>query len=895
MSSVEHTIIFPGTQTDRGEEAPTYQYVPAGAVSIDAEWDNGVWISTQLFSPETGKTVVYVTDSVPDNVRWELMSEAEARGIVLHFVNRHDDTNLLNMALPTLFPEELPNHVNALTYYSPKDCEYTFGWEVWEDALLGGRVRQKNGMRGTFGSDPAVDLLDLYGLYKEGLKPLANSVGIPVEDKGLMDKYKSTMYQGLLEHPRDFLRYAIWDAQVLPVIYERFVPLLNTIMKDCLGIPERDLFKRGKIPMTIGRLVATVFEKWLLSRCGDDRERLAYKLCLCKLGYLDPDKDITWEARQRRLNLMRQIHSYKEFCSVYNHPQGRRALKRHLCRDKYMVTAQSACGVSWWSKRAVTESSVMNAVVQGGRCNNESPYEYQTGPGLDIDISGCYGHTLRSMEFPVGVPSVLSYKPNEKHTTLGKYLRRHGPQLVPGLWQIIVSGTLTFAQDLIPSTIVTAADLRGVAKRGEIQARMALLREEIRNGVITSDVLETIQKVATNAEYGEIMNLKVECAALYKADDRREKCEWVDEVLAWEEGSGLASVEFGERPDIRPTIWYSEPLNEFSGKLVEERDRLKRLGSGGDDSAQALQAVVKLIINCQYGVFASRFFEIGNTIIANHITARGRVGVWMLSKALYLRETITDGGFYRPSLVPFWRGRKPGLSTLSRMWEWHDRRKGRSFKPMGGREWAPGVCPDDANAVAEEHVRQFWAPYELELKFHLEHKDSFVRSAYWAKGDYAFLRADGTRKVRCRGKKSKLREGETIHPRIQVLNNILDGSDTYPTDLRFRKGGLLTVNEYTQMLQSRGYDWLRGLRPRDAKPPREHTAMENNQHMPLMTYDDWKKRTNRHVRRNGNPVEWFEAWRHLGIRSVSDAMAADKLPGRGVKQMDDTAGVECSE
>jgi hypothetical protein len=64
--------------------------------------------------------------------------------------------------------------------------------------------------------------------------------------------------------------------------------------------------------------------------------------------------------------------------------------------------------VRWWASQRSTETAPFNALVHSGRCNNERPDEYGTGPGADIDIVGCYGEALRRLTYPVGLPSVWS-------------------------------------------------------------------------------------------------------------------------------------------------------------------------------------------------------------------------------------------------------------------------------------------------------------------------------------------------------------------------------------------------------------------------------------------------------------------------------------------------------
>jgi hypothetical protein len=855
--------------------------VPANTVATDSEWDpKAGWLMTQVHAPASGVTVAYTRDDLPDGVPQALEEEAARLGVLLRFVRRDDATNLLQPALPELFPAGAPARVDLMLYFSPKDAEFLLGWDTVESALRCGTLSQRNALAGRVGRGPLARLCDLFGWTKQSLAKLTTALGLSAEDKTLMDQYKTCMYRGLIERPRDFLRYAVADAALLPQLYAAFVGKINAVMSDVLGVPQRFLLRPGRVPMTTGRLLYEVFANWLVGRCADGS---AFLLAMSKVGFLDPTDEGYLPAREAYGHLLAAVHDRAGVRAQERDTVGR-AMLQQLRRASYQVHAFSAAGVSWWASRARTESSIFNAVLQGGRCNNEMPYECRTGPGLDVDLSACYGSALREMVYPVGVPSVLSYKPNERRPSLGEFLKRYEGDLVPRLWQVIVSGKLRFDQDLVPSTVITAGALGGASERGDLAGHFALLRREIVNGVITHDVLGAIRRVATNAEWRAFMGLEVVTAAFYKASDLRGEDAWVDEVLAAPYHGARACLNTGERADTRPTLWHGVPLEEFVGKLVDERRLLKQRARAGDAEAGALDNVVKLLTNTLYGDIASSYFEIGNTVVANNITARARVGVWMLAKSLGLRQTITDGGIYCPSAVPVWRGKRPGLETFSRMWGWRDRQRRRTFVPLGDRDWPAGVCPDDADEVATAHVSEFWAPYGLTLPFRLEHKPehTFLAAGYWGKGDYALLLPGGRRVYRCRGK-SAPREGETVHPRVRLFDAILDGSDDYPAELSYRKGGILKVASYLKAQQSGGFEWLKGLRPGDTVPPREHHAQENNLHMPLADAAVWKKRASRRQFRRGRRQEWFEVWRSRGIRAVLNAMKADRLPHRRTK------------
>jgi hypothetical protein len=337
--------------------------------------------------------------------------------------------------------------------------------------------------------------------------------------------------------------------------------------------------------------------------------------------------------------------------------------------------------------------------------------------------------------------------------------------------------------------------------------------------------------------------------------------------------------------DTRTRAWWAVPLEGFIGRLVDARKLQKALSKDPSlteqhrEAAKGLDGMLKLMINTLYGVMASRFFTVGNTVVANNITARARVAVWMLAKALRLRQCITDGGIYEHTAVCAFEGRKPGLDTLSRMWEWENRNRGRYLVPLGGRDWS-GPLPgqDELDALAAEHVRQFWERYGLEFPFKLEHKmaNSFTRAAYWSKGDYA-LRTPKEDKFALRGKDRPKKD--TAHPSYRLLVNILDGKDEFPADLSYTRGGILKIGKWRIVQQSGGpaYRGMKRLRPGDNLPTTRHEARYNNVHFPLKDERDYLSRRNRKKTHRGRPVQWFERHGRKGVSAVLRGMGLNTL------------------
>jgi hypothetical protein len=264
---------------------------------------------------------------------------------------------------------------------------------------------------------------------------------------------------------------------------------------------------------------------------------------------------------------------------------------------------------------------------------------------------------------------------------------------------------------------------------------------------------------------------------------------------------------------------------------------------------------------------------VGNTVVASCITARARLGVWMMAKALGLRQSITDGGFYLPALVCFCKGRRPGLDTLSRGWEWRDtKNQTRWHGPLAGLSW-DGDWPKDVDRLALEHVQGFWAPYGLEFPFRIEHKGSFEAAAYWSKGDYWFdLGQDRPPKCALRGKDKKAKD----HPTFRLLENIIRGVDEFPAALANTQRGIMRLGKYQVVQACQGYEHLKALRPGDDySEPR--TARYNNTYFPLADEDDYRRRRDRRKTHRGQVVEWFERFRALGIEMVHRKMGLDRL------------------
>jgi hypothetical protein len=303
-----------------------------------------------------------------------------------------------------------------------------------------------------------------------------------------------------------------------------------------------------------------------------------------------------------------------------------------------------------------------------------------------------------------------------------------------------------------------------------------------------------------------------------------------------------------------------------------------------------MDKTLKLLINTLYGDIASRYFSVGKTVVANNITARARGGVWPVAKALYTRQSITDGGIYQPQKVSYFAGEKPGLDTLSRMWEWHAPNRRRWFRQLPWDWKGRRPTAEELDLLAKRHIDEFWTPFDLPMPFAIEHKvhtfkyreeerkKDAVKShwieyaAYWSKGDYVLM-TQGRYVYRLRGKE---RGKFVMHPTYTLLENVIAGSDQFPEDLSYETMRLLSIGEYVHNRTINPPEAVRDLLPGDEYLQRR-AARYNNVHFPLNSQADFLSRTQRKKFRSGKAVEWFERDRKKGTKFVHRMMQKNTL------------------
>ena len=407
--------------------------------------------------------------------------------------------------------------------------------------------------------------------------------------------------------------------------------------------------------------------------------------------------------------------------------------------------------------------------MHGGRCNNEQYWRYRLDHAADIDLKSAYASVLRRIDYPIGLPTITSFTPNEKRWSLKQWFEHS--KVLEGTnrnWMVVVEGELNFEQDLLFSKVTTQNkinkviikavedDVRSSENRNQddahIEGKFILARRELKNAVVTSDIWETILKVASTNELKELRGLQVVAAAYYREEDRcADANEWIDKVLACDV-EYVTDKSTGRITDERTRAWFSVPLEDVFGKIIDKRNNLKSESKqahakGNYEDYLKLngrQEALKLFVNTGYGVLASPYFSIGNTVIGNNITAQIRLAVWQMNKALNTCQSITDGGLYEPGKINKLHPkvketgkRKPSLETLSDLRKLQEHRSVR-VGSLGRVDWLMlieslfdnelTIEDEDKeifknhDALALQHIKDFWALYGVDFHFNVEHK-----------------------------------------------------------------------------------------------------------------------------------------------------------------------------
>ena len=615
-----------------------------------------------------------------------------------------------------------------------------------------------------------VILRDLFGSSSRGLNSLIESAGLKqsLEDKTLMDRYKTNISFGLKNHPIDFLLYALNDALVLFDIVDSKVESTNSTLIDIFSIDDKSvLFTKYTIPYSLGRLVSTI---WIIyiKHCvfrNDSVLILASK----KIAWLFPthksySKAKEYQEKLYEFNSLKELYDFKEsnrkqFLDMFN------LLSKG---EIYQYDIFSYCSIRYLIDISIGSRIELLAMTTGGRTVNERPQECSINYGADIDILSAYGGELERLYFAMGKPHIYSTPSNsEKILTLGQFLHQYQKKLeFYKQYKILVSGQLSFEQDLIHSKIPTESSILNKKKnfyeleqdKQQIDSSFVLLRREIINGSITASTLDILKKVCSNIEMKEFLNLEVIGALFYLDSDVSPSLELFLESILKDKKRVEIDYRTSMIADNRTYNSYLIPLNPFIQPLLTKRKELKKMK---DSKSQALSSSLKDLINTLWGIFTSVHFQCNNVLNSELVTNSIRNSVWLMSKAFNTHMSITDGGGYSLMNVTFIKKsnlnfKLPGLEKLSSFY-FYSKHRNIHIAPLNNINWRlyfeNNKSPFEGDFLkldvfAQEHLAKFWGNYGISINFKVEHKIDrcFIRCAYINKSHYAMIIYDSNLK-----------------------------------------------------------------------------------------------------------------------------------------------------
>lgn len=587
----------------------------------------------------------------------------------------------------------------------------------------------------------------------------AKALGIELPDKELMDEYKSDMRYAIKNHPELFGNYALGDLHNR-AIYRLFQKQIDVVC-ETLAIP------KIKISLTIGSTVNKIL-----------------------VNYFQTSHNIA----------MKKTENFE-----------------HL--NWHLATAQSL-------KQKKSRTRQWLGKVDGGRCHNNKPFVAKTkGEITDIDIKGCYTDTMRSLDCPFGEPVIIDYP--KKSTgkvdfrsqlfSLGQFLDHPelGGELISGMWIMRVSTPenykLKHPQDLIASFIPskkddwkTKSEKDGIDVLEGDNSEFKLFTNEIKHGLINSDILEVLQNYSNSKAWKEYReNIFVETAIYYPKSERvltpEEYLESINndlgsnEVKVIRDGGKLKKITI----ESHNHCWFSVPLEKVIDLLQKERKKYPK--------SHPLNRTFKLIGNTIYGVSVSDKFKHSNVVLANNITARARTMAWCMEKGLNMFQTITDGGMFNPKQVITNGQRKITVQNLVSI---------KSIKNVKlSHTEIKGDTKQELEQNALKHLSQLFSKlsifqqqvYQLEIKTNEDDESEYIANgaSFHGSADY-LLNYPSKQNVKmrsCPDKKLVDENNQNHRVREEYMNGIFEN----PKKLKRMKPRLeitiLKTKDYVQNLQ----------------------------------------------------------------------------------------------
>lgn len=478
-----------------------------------------------------------------------------------------------------------------------------------------------------------------------GLEVYASMVDVPVENKHLMDAYKSRMnevWSGKYgaELKEQLALYAVGDLvnrEIWLKANTEFAPLISKALK----LPKQMVFA-PTMGSTVSALFGALVTKEVMNNPTFSEDLLAKDCSFVGIGG-QPRSMTKGSLSDKAGTLIEMVNAYGT-------------------SDLLKKEHHGNCSTSgrWLAK------------VDGGRAKNEIPeLAHHEGCTADVDLGGAYASTMNNLcTYPIGRPSVLQMSEKtweqcrqsfefarKTKWTLRQILSTYEKEFVKGLFFMRVSKIQDKEipiQTLIQSQILPTLDKMSAYESDcddeidlsveKIDGSLTLLTGDLIHGTITFNELEILRRVCSQREWSSIIDgLFVEALVWYPKSERTEDIMDVLGSPNVEDGTdrlfNCGSVMNGVVNQGIYTIgtkWYGIPLSKMVAPLQSLRNVYPKKSPMND--------LYKLFCNTTYGVLASVYFSVGNSCVASNITSTIRCGAWLMRTSLNTVQSITDGG-----------------------------------------------------------------------------------------------------------------------------------------------------------------------------------------------------------------------------------------------------------
>jgi hypothetical protein len=306
----------------------------------------------------------------------------------------------------------------------------------------------------------------------------------------------------------------------------------------------------------------------------------------------------------------------------------------------------------------------------GGMIRNNRPLISEATDALsDKDFTSAYAKTMSQLIYPVGNPTIVSFK----NVKLGEFLKKKKHDLVDNLYFIIIKTPenicLKYEQTLFPSWDNEKVDRikrrkqdsEGFNITGVVDLNSGYVKtfsKKLINTPIVSCNIDFIENELTPRQKEEIYNCEILTAAYYPKSLQLNNFKQLEEKeKKYEKKKSVQDqIQYDGWNIINPNdchSWTGFKLGNIVDELTSKRNSYPK--------SHPSNALYKLLNNTLYGDQVSQYFISSNMIVGNNITGILRQQMFYSKTSLYMYGAITDGSISNENevLFPKYRTKNP--------------------------------------------------------------------------------------------------------------------------------------------------------------------------------------------------------------------------------------------